>query len=376
MKVLITGGAGFIGSNLAKRLLKENCEVRILDNFSEQIHGTNKSLDESLEGVELIVGDIRDKETVSASLNGIDTVVHLAAETGTGQSMYEIEHYEKTNVLGTLNIIEHLLQKENSVKKIVVASSRAIYGEGAYFSKEHGEVFPTERLEKDLTKGAFDLRCPYTSEFLEPTATKENAAPNPLSFYALTKQIQEQMIIMYSKILGISGYALRYQNVYGPGQSLSNPYTGIMAIFSTLARKDQRIKVFEDGKQSRDFVYIDDTVNATWNCISPERQGVGIFNVGTGIPTSIVQVANLIVKHLESGSEIEVTGQYRIGDIRHNYADLSKAKEDLSFSPNVAIEDGLKKFLDWVTEQPIPQLGFKSSLDELSKIGLLKNSSR
>ena len=181
---------------------------------------------------------------------------------------------------------------------------------------------------------------------------------------------------MYSKILGISGYALRYQNVYGPGQSLSNPYTGIMAIFSTLARKDQRIKVFEDGKQSRDFVYIDDTVNATWNCISPERQGVGIFNVGTGIPTSIVEVANLIVKHLESGSEIEVTGQYRIGDIRHNYADLSKAKEDLSFSPNVAIEDGLKKFLDWVTEQPIPELGFKSSLDELSKIGLLKKSSR
>ena len=158
VKVLITGGAGFIGSNLAKRLLKENCEVRILDNFSEQIHGTNKSLDESLEGVELIVGDIRDKETVSASLNGIDTVVHLAAETGTGQSMYEIEHYEKTNVLGTLNIIEHLLQKENSVKKIVVASSRAIYGEGAYFSKEHGEVYMlgtivhNERVVENLGK--------------------------------------------------------------------------------------------------------------------------------------------------------------------------------------------------------------------------------
>jgi len=375
MRVLITGGAGFIGSNLAKRLLKENCEVRILDNFSEQIHGTNKSLDETLEGVDLIVGDIRDKQTVSASLDGINTVVHLAAETGTGQSMYEIEHYEKTNVLGTLNIIEHLLQKENSVKKIVVASSRAIYGEGAYFCKKHGEVFPTERLEMDLKKGAFDLRCPHCSEFLDPTATNETASPNPLSFYALTKQIQEQMIIMYSKILGISGYALRYQNVYGPGQSLSNPYTGIMAIFSTLARKDQRIKVFEDGKESRDFVYIDDTVNATWNCISPERQGIGIFNVGTGIPTSIVQVADLIVKHLESSSEIEVTGQYRIGDIRHNYADLSKAKKDLNFSPNVAIEDGLKKFLDWATEQPIPELGFKSSLDELSKIGLLKRSS-
>mgnify|MGYP001337148599 CR=1 FL=1 len=161
---------------------------------------------------------------------------------------------------------------------------------------------------------------------------------------------------MYSKILGISGYALRYQNVYGPGQSLKNPYTGIMAIFSTLARKGETIKIFEDGEESRDFVYIDDVVQATWNCILPEKNGIETYNVGTGKPTSINQVANFILKHLGSDSDIEVTGEYRLGDIRHNYADLDKAKKELGFSSDIQIEDGLKRFLDWASLEPIPEL--------------------
>tara|TARA_B100001142_G_scaffold141577_1_gene142817 strand:- start:18547 stop:19680 length:1134 start_codon:yes stop_codon:yes gene_type:complete len=374
MKILITGGAGFIGSNLAKKLIKRGHDLRILDNFSKQIHGNNQSLDSELDGVDLIIGDVRNKSVITQSLDDVNAVVHLAAETGTGQSMYQLEEYQHTNISGTLNIINHLLHNEHSVEKIIVASSRAIYGEGRYSCKKHGVIYPDERSEIEMSNGQFDHKCKLCNRNLEAEATPENARIAPLSFYGITKQVQEQIVTMYAKVLGISGYSLRYQNVYGPGQSLMNPYTGIMAIFSTLARNNQTIRIFEDGNESRDFVYIDDVIDATIKCLSPDMHGIESFNIGSGNPTSVYKVAESIINNLDSNSELIITGEYRSGDIRHNYANLEKSAKDLSFISKTDFNDGLKKFLEWALLQPDTNLNFESSLQELSDIGLLKKS--
>ena len=376
MKVLITGGAGFIGSHLSRRLISEGHSVKVLDNFSEQIHGDNQDLPEDLSSINLIRGDIRDKNIVALAISDVEVIVHLAAETGTGQSMYEIEKYETTNVIGTLNIIEYLLQNKTLVKKIVFASSRAIYGEGAYLCDEHNIVYPKGRIEIDMLNNQFNPRCPLCNEFLEPCPTIETAPFNPLSYYALTKQMQEQMILMYSKILGISGLALRYQNVYGPGQSLKNPYTGIIAIFSSLARKSEDIRIFEDGKESRDFVYIDDVIDATYKCISDDIIGIHSLNIGSGIRTSINQISKEIVQFFKSESRIINNGEFRMGDIRHNYADITRAKDILDYNPKCNFDDGLNFFLKWASLQPIPELNFDKSLKEMNDMGLLKKSNK
>jgi len=378
MKVLITGGAGFIGRHLSAKLIAEGYLVTILDNFSEQIHGKNAKLSEDLlsDSLKLIRGDIRNKSLVARAISDAEVIVHLAAETGTGQSMYEIEKYETTNVIGTINILEYLLQNKNSVKKIIVASSRAIYGEGAYMCNEHGIVYPKDRAEIDMLNNQFNPRCALCNKFIQPCSTSEFAPLNPLSYYALTKQMQEQMVLMYSKILGISGIALRYQNVYGPGQSLKNPYTGIMAIFSSLARKSDDIRIFEDGKESRDFIYIEDVVDATYKCISDNIIGVDSFNIGSGESTSVSEIATQIVNFFDSNSVIKNTGEFRLGDIRHNYADLTKTKEALNFSPKWKFNDGLKSFLNWASLQPIPELNFEKSLKEMADKGLFKKSNQ
>ena len=284
MKVLITGGAGFIGTNVARRLLKENCEITILDNFSKQIHGDNKSLEKDLQGkVRLIVGDVCDKAIFLKALAGQEVVVHLAAETGTGQSMYEVEHYEEVNIKGTAILMDFLVNdKMSKVKKIVVAASRAIYGEGKYKCAEHGTVYPENRQTADMKKGRFEPLCPICGKDCQMVPTDETSRINPSSFYGITKQMQEQMVLLFAKTLGISAFSLRFQNVYGPGQSLKNPYTGILAIFSNLARANEPIYVFEDGQESRDFVYIDDVAESVWRCVSPEAHGVEALNVGSG----------------------------------------------------------------------------------------------
>jgi len=376
MKILVTGGAGFIGTHLCRKLLHEGCDVRVLDNFSEQIHGGDADIVYELSKVELIRGDIRDQSLVASSIKDIDVIVHYAAETGTGQSMYEISKYEEVNVGGTLNIIEFLLQNKNNVKKIIVASSRSTYGEGAYSCNQHGDVFPQERQEQDMLNGYFEPRCPICNEFVSSIPTHELTPLNPLSYYALTKQVQEQMILMYAKVLGISAFALRYQNVYGPGQSLLNPYMGIIAIFSTLARNNDEIRIFEDGLESRDFVYVDDVVNATWQCIDPSKVGSASYNVGSGVSTSVIEVANEIVKFFNSDSNIITTGEFRTGDIRHNYADLTKISKELDYSVSWSFRDGLKSFLDWTSNQPYEPIGFNQSLDDLSEKGMLKTSKK
>lgn len=375
IKILITGGAGFIGTHLSRRLLKEGCEITILDNFSPQIHGGSQQLSADLAPVvRLVRASVLDKDALADALEGQDAVVHLAAETGTGQSMYEITRYEEVNLKGTAVLLDLLVNQRaryESVRKLVVASSRAIYGEGRYRCETHGIVNPAERSVSAMSSGQFEPECPVCAAVCVSVPTDEDSPPRPTSFYGLTKRIQEDMVLMFARTLGISGMALRYQNVYGPGQSLKNPYTGILAVFSNLARAGARINVFEDGRESRDFVYIDDVVEATWRCIRPEASGVAAFNVGSGIATTVMEVAQAVVRHFGSSSPIEVSGAFRVGDIRHNVADLSRAFDVIGYQPSWRFADGLARFLDWAVEQEMSESGYARSIEELRARGLM-----
>lgn len=375
--VLITGGAGFIGSALALRLVSEGKKVRILDNFSPQIHADNKLSKNLQRDVELVVADIQDRDALKRALGGVSEIVHLAAETGTGQSMYEIDRYFKVNVQGTALLLD-LLQNHDCgqfVKSIVVASSRAVYGEGAYKCHLHGFQFPAERSAGKMKQGFFDPTCIHCDVGLTPLPTVEASPFNPMSFYGLTKQVQEQAVLLFAKTHGINGFALRYQNVYGPGQSLKNPYTGILAVFSNLARQNLDIDVYEDGLESRDFVYIDDVIDATVKSISFAENFVGSLNVGSGAAVNVLHVAEQIKLYFDSKSNIRVTGAYRMGDIRHNVADISHITHLLGFSPKVNFKDGLKNFLDWASGyDSMDASSYLKSVSELSSRGLMRYS--
>ena len=343
---LITGGAGFIGQWLTHSLLKKGQSVRIIDNFNSQIH-IEKALPSDLaRHVELISADVRDRDAMRRALAGVDSVVHLAAETGTGQSMYEIDRYFSVNVQGTATMLD-LLQNDPcgaDVKSIVVASSRATYGEGAYLCETHGIVYPDQREREQMSAGQFEPLCPHCEAKLSLTATSESAPFKPMSMYGLTKQVQEQAVLMFARTRGINGFGLRYQNVYGPGQSLKNPYTGILAVFSNLARQNQPIEIYEDGLESRDFVYIDDVVEVTVRSINYAEKFVGALNVGSGQVTSVMTVAQEIKSYFRSDSTIQVTGAFRMGDIRHNIADVSKLKKVLGLVPGVSFKQGWLTF--------------------------------
>jgi dTDP-L-rhamnose 4-epimerase len=372
MRILVTGGAGFIGTHLARRLLREGCEVTILDNFNPQVHGSTRLASDIATQVRIIEADVADREAVASALRGQDVLVHLAAETGTGQSMYAIERYERTNGLGTAVLLDELVNdSKRTVSKIVVASSRAVYGEGKYKCDSHGVVFPADRTEANLREGRFDPQCPRCGAFCSVLATDEATPANPLSFYGIGKYVQERATLLFAKTLNISGYALRYQNVYGPGQSLQNPYTGILAIFSNLARQGSEIEIFEDGLESRDFVYIDDVIEATWRCISPSRTGIDVFNVGSGCPTTVMQVAESIVRFYGSKSRLRVSGAFRKGDIRHNVADIGHAENALGFRAHVEFEDGLMRFLGWANAEPVGNSSYEVSIEELKRRGLM-----
>lgn len=374
-KILITGGAGFIGSNVAKVLVKEGHEVTILDNFLPQIHGDKNKLSEDLEGkVKLIIGDVANKETLYSALHGQDAVIHYAAETGTGQSMYAVSHYTNVNIQATAELCDYIINEPHQIKTIIVASSRSIYGEGKYLSPDYGTVYPNSRTYQNV-KESFEVCCPVSGKHnLEVKATDESSKIHPSSFYGITKQVQEQMIILASQLKNINGYALRYQNVYGPGQSLKNPYTGILSIFTRLALQNEKINIFEDGLESRDFVHIEDVVNATLSCLKREEKGQHILNVGSGIPVNVIEVAEEIVSYLKSDSEIQISGAFREGDIRHNFADLTLIKEITGFEPKWRFKEGLHSFIDWALKQddiPKDTTDYKKSLSELEEKGLL-----
>jgi len=376
MKVLITGGSGFIGSNLSRKLTEKGHYVTILDNLSKQIHGENPETSVLYQSVKnstnFIKGDVVNKEDWKKALTGQDVVVHLAAETGTGQSMYEIERYCNVNINGTAILLDLLTNdKSLSVKKVVVASSRAIYGEGKYVDSNGHVFYPEARNEADMANGNFDVMCPDgTKATVMPT--DEDSKIHPSSVYGITKQNQEQMVLTVCKSLQIPAVAFRYQNVYGPGQSLSNPYTGILSIFSTLIKNGKDINIFEDGKESRDFVFIDDVVSATILGIEKDAANYNVYNVGSGVPTDVLTVAETLRDKYKSNVDIVVKGNYRIGDIRHNFADLSKIQADLGFDPQFDFETGITQFADWVNEQEVQESLYDKSLSEMKSRGLYK----
>lgn len=377
MKVLITGGAGFIGSNIALKLLKNGYSVTVLDTLSEQIHGANPETTSPLyqkikDKVDFIKGDVNNREDLKKALVDVDYVIHLAAETGTGQSMYEIKKYVDTNIGGTALLLDILTNTEHHVKRVVVAESRAVYGEGKYHCPICGDVYPYERTDENLAKGDFECKCPKCGGEVDLIATTEDSAIHPSSVYGISKQVQGQLVHLVCKSIGVESVSFRYQNVYGPGQSLTNPYTGILSIFSTRIKNGNGINIFEDGKETRDFVYIEDVVDATILGMEvPEANG-HVFNVGTGIATDVLTVAKTLCDKYGINVPITVSGNYRLGDIRHNFADITAARQILGFEPKWSFSDGIEQFTNWVNQQEVNEDNYETSIEEMKKKGLYK----
>jgi len=376
--ILITGGAGFIGSNLAIRLKRIGYDVTVLDNLSRQIHGNDpintSPLYKSLvdEKIKFIRGSVLKRKDWINGIKGQYAIVHFAAETGTGQSMYQIKKYTDVNIGGTSLMLDILTNSKHNVQKIILASSRAVYGEGKYSCSKDGIVYPMTREERHMNKGDFECKCPKCGGKLSLEATDEVSIIHPSSVYAITKQIQEQLVLTVGKSIGISSVAFRYQNVYGPGQSLSNPYTGILSIFSTQIKNGNNINVFEDGKESRDFVYIDDVVDATILGLETPDLYYEVFNVGSNESIDVLRVAELLKSRFNSDIEIKITGNYRLGDIRHNYGSLNKIKSKLTFNPKVDFQKGISQFCKWVDSQNVQKDNSLNSIRIMKSKGLYK----
>lgn len=356
--VLITGGAGFIGTHLTKAALDAGHRVRILDNLSPQIHGAEPDYTPP-NGAEFVLGDVTVRADLERTLEGVDTIVHLAAETGTGQSMYEIDRYYRVNVQGTALLFDILANRDHGVGNVVLGSSRSVYGEGAYLCRACDPAgarrFPGARSPEQLAAHRWTPACPVCGSSVESVATREDDWLAPASVYAATKLAQEELVRVACGALGIAYTILRFQNVFGEGQSLTNPYTGILSIFSTRIRLGQSLPVFEDGEETRDFVHVDDIAKALLRCIERPVRGGATINVGSGKPTSIMEVATLLKTIMGSDIEPHVTGDYRVGDIRNNFADITKLESVLEFRPTVSVEQGMRRFVEWVQTQPVPQ---------------------
>ncbi|HYK20303.1 MAG TPA: NAD-dependent epimerase/dehydratase family protein [Pyrinomonadaceae bacterium] len=351
LNVLVTGGAGFIGSHLVDALVARGHRVRVLDALVSQVHGEGGSPAYVNPAAEFIQGDVCDRHVVQAALEGIDVVFHEAAEVGVGQSMYEIERYVRANDLGTAVLLEAILARTPQIKKLVVASSMSIYGEGAYNCANCGPVAPQLRSAQQLLERHWEVECPRCGRDLLPAPTTEEKPLFPTSVYAVTKQDQEQFCLAVGRSYGIPAVALRYFNVYGTRQALSNPYTGVCAIFSARLLNRNRPLVFEDGEQTRDFVHVSDIVQANLLALETDRADYQAINVGTGVATSIRTVSRLLAEGLDLDLEPEIVGKYREGDIRHCVADISKAKSLLGYEPKVSLERGIPELLPWVRAQ-------------------------
>ena len=349
--VLVTGGAGFIGSHLVDALVERGHRVRVLDALVSQVHGENAVPTYLNSAAEFVRADVCDRAAVNAALEGIDVVFHEAAEVGVGQSMYEIERYVRANDLGTAVLLEAILARRPQIRKMVVASSMSIYGEGAYTCADCGSIAPQLRPTTQLLDRQWEVECPQCGKQLSPAPTTEEKPLFPTSVYAVTKQDQEQFVLAVGRSYGIPAVALRYFNVYGTRQALSNPYTGVCAIFSARLLNGNRPMVFEDGEQSRDFVHVSDIVRANLLALETDRGDYQAINVGTGVATSIRTVSRLLAEGLKLDLEPEIVGKYREGDIRHCVADISKAKALLGYEPQMSLERGIPELLSWVSAQ-------------------------
>ena len=372
--VLITGGAGFIGARLCEKLSYKGYNITILDNLSEQIHGQGDSIlfNRIKDKCTFIKGDVRNKQNWKEAIKEQEIIVHLAAETGTAQSMYQQQRYHDVNIKGTANMLEVLAENKHKVEKIILASSRAVYGEGKYQCHNHGHTYPAHRSESDMKTGMFDFRCNICSTKLSAMMTNEKSKIQPISIYGNTKWEQENMVLSSRAILNIDTVIFRYQNVYGPGQSLLNPYTGILSIFSTRILNGNDLDIYEDGLQNRDFIYIDDAVDATILGIEKDDANGEIFNVGSGKFISVKKVAEYLKEIYKSKINIEISGKYRLGDIRNNIADLTKIKKVLGYSAKYwDFELGLYLFSRWVLKTGVPLDKYDESLKELNDNGLI-----
>ncbi len=348
--ILVTGGAGFIGSHLVDALIERGHRVRILDALVFQVHGEGAPAYINPKA-EFFHGDVNDRSAVDQALESVDVVFHEAAEVGVGQSMYEIQRYVAANDLGTAVLLEAMLARKKKLRKLVVASSMSIYGEGAYACEQCGKVYPQLRPSNQLSDRRWEVECPNCGRQVSPAPTAEDKPLFPTSVYAVTKQDQEQFCLVVGRSYGIPTVALRYFNVYGTRQALSNPYTGVCAIFSARLLNDANPMIFEDGEQTRDFVHVSDIVQANLLALETDKADYQAVNVGTGTPTSVKTVSQLLAKGLDKQLEPVIVGKYREGDIRHCVADISRAGSLLGYKPRVSLEQGIPELLVWVREQ-------------------------
>jgi dTDP-L-rhamnose 4-epimerase len=369
-KVLVTGGAGFVGSHLVDALLARGDSVRIVDNLVPQVHGPARRVPPWVPAeAELLVGDVRDAEAVRRSLRGVDTVYHLAAAVGVGQSMYQVADYTAVNTQGTANLLQALVDQRGGVERLVVASSMSIYGEGRYTRPDGREPRITGRSLEQLRRHEWELLDVDGVE-LAPASTDEAKPLDATSIYALTKADQEKMVLLIGGAYGIPSVALRFFNIYGPRQALSNPYTGVAAIFSSRLLNGQPPLIFEDGGQRRDFVSVHDIVRALLLAASEEAAVGRALNVGSGRAVSVREVAKTLARVLGTEIEPEVTGKYRVGDIRNCWADISLAREVLGYEPAVSFEQGMQELVGWLQEQERPESAVEAHTAELAARGL------
>lgn len=366
--ILVTGGAGFVGSHLVDALLAAGHNVRVLDNLTPQVHATGEPDYLSLE-VDLVKGDLRDADTVGRALHGIEVVFHLAAAVGVGQSMYEISHYMGVNTQGTAVLLQEMLNRRNQIEKLILASSMSIYGEGKYRCAYCGEVAPPLRSAEQLKNRQWETICPQCGDTLTPIPSDEHKPLQCSSIYALSKKDQEEMCLLYGRTYGLPVVALRYFNIYGTRQALSNPYTGVAAIFASRLLNGNRPLLFEDGRQIRDFVSVKDVIQANLLAMDCAEANGQAINIGSGVPVSISEVAAALAQALEVETASEISGKYRAGDIRHCFADIGLAKKTLGYRPQVVFADGIKDLVRWLQSQR-PADRAAEAVAQLSSFGL------
>jgi len=349
MRTLVTGGAGFIGTHLVRALVERGDEVVVLDSLGPQVHGDTQP--DLPAGVELIVGNVGDRDLAMRALEGAERVVHLAAAVGVGQSMYEIARYTELNTMATARFLEYVVAQRPMPVRMVVASSMSIYGEGEYLCEEHGRVAPGPRPEEQLLARAWETACPTCGRELKPLGTSEAKPLIPTSIYAINKRDHEEMALAFGHAYGLPSVALRFFNIYGSRQALSNPYTGVAAIFASRLLNGRAPVIFEDGEQSRDFTHVSDIVQGILLALESDSAVGNAVNLGTGRPTSVAQVAQVISAGM--GLEIEpiLNQQYRAGDIRHCFADPTQARELLGFEAATTFEDGMSELVEWLQDQ-------------------------
>jgi dTDP-L-rhamnose 4-epimerase len=369
-RVLVTGGAGFVGSHLVDALLVRGDAVRVFDSLDPQVHGAERRVPGWVPAdAEMVRGDVRDLDALRRALEGQEVVYHLAAAVGVGQSMYRIADYTATNTLGTANLLQALVDGKQALGRLVVASSMSIYGEGRYRRPDGGEPAAVLRTPERLREHDWEPRD-ADGTVLAPAHTDEGKPLDPTSIYALTKADQEKMVLQVGAAYGIPSVALRFFNIYGPRQALSNPYTGVAAIFSARLLNGQPPLIFEDGGQRRDFVSVHDVVQALLRAAEEEAAAGKAFNVGTGRGITVSEVARTLAGVLGVEVEPRVTGRYRVGDIRHCYADVSLAQEVLGYEPTVSFENGMRELVEWLRAQERPEDRVEDHAAELAQRGL------